>query len=115
MLLVFTSMVSARTGKEIFNNYCTTCHSPSMASVFGAPAANDKSAWEVRKELAFKRAIEKNKFNESDLIIKEREILGALLLTAKQGTPKGMPPKGTCSNCTDDELLDAIKYLSAIN
>ena len=115
VLLSFTNVLSARTGKEIFTNFCNTCHSPSMAAMFNAPAAHDKSIWDSRKELAFQRALQKNKFNDSDSSLKEQKILEALLSTAKEGTPKGMPPKGTCSNCTDDELLDAIKYLSSNN
>lgn len=115
ILLSCTNMLSARSGKEIFTNYCNTCHSPSMASMFNAPAAHDKKAWDDRKELAFKRAMEKNKFNDSDSAIKDQKIFETLLLSAKEGTPKGMPPKGTCSNCTDSELLDAIKFLSSNN
>ncbi|QQG46855.1 MAG: c-type cytochrome [Candidatus Azosocius agrarius] len=115
ILLSFTNVLSARTGNEIFTNYCNTCHSPNMAAMFGAPAAHDKNAWDIRKDLAFKRAMEKGKFNDSDVSVKEKKILEALLITAKEGTAKGMPPKGTCANCTDDELLDAIKYLSTTN
>lgn len=115
MIFNFFGVLSAKTGKEIFTNYCNTCHSPSMASMFGAPAAHDQNAWETRKNLAFQRAMEKNKFNDSDSLIKEQKILEALLVTAKEGTAKGMPPKGTCVNCTDAELLDAIKYLYSKN
>ena len=111
----FFGIVSAKTGKEIFTNYCNTCHSPTMASMFGAPPAHDQNAWEIRKSLAFQRAMEKSKFNDSDSVLKEQKIYEALLNTAKEGTVKGMPPKGTCINCTDTELLDAIKYLSSKN
>lgn len=54
VLFSFTLSVSAETGKEIFDRYCTVCHSANMASMFGAPAAHDISAWNERKENAFK-------------------------------------------------------------
>ena len=107
-----TFNVYSKEGKEIFDNYCTTCHSTSMASMFNAPAVHDLNAWSLRKEDAFKRAVEKNasiKDNEK----KEENIINELLNTAINGTAKGMPPKGTCFECTDDELKAAIKFMSS--
>jgi len=35
----------------------------------------------------------------------------ALLATVKTGIPPGMPPKGMCKRCSDQQLRDAIDYL----
>lgn len=113
-LMSFSSLSMANSGKDIFNQYCMACHSPSMASLFNSPAAHNLEAWNERKELAFERAIEKNK-NIKDLkgIEKENKSLDELLISAINGTEKGMPPKGTCSDCTDEELKSAIKFMSS--
>lgn len=112
-LLLISSLVFAKTGKEIFDSYCTTCHSPAMAPMFNAPAAHNKDAWETRKNDAFNRAVEKNSaVKKSTGSEKEDYILNELLSTAISGTVKGMPPKGTCMDCTDDELKSVIKFLS---
>lgn len=39
--------------------------------------------------------------------------LDGILKTAISGI-NAMPPKGTCSDCTDDELLGAIKSMSGL-
>lgn len=113
-LMSFSSLSMANSGKDIFNQYCMACHSPSMASLFNSPAAHNLEAWNERKELAFERAIEKNK-NIKDLkgIEKENKSLDELLISAINGTEKGMPPKGTCSDCTDEELKSAIKFMNS--
>ncbi len=104
--LFFSFSLSAENGKEIFDRYCTVCHSPSMAPMFNAPAAHDLNAWNERKELAFNRAANKN----GDV---EKISINELLETAKVGTDKGMPPKGTCSDCTDEELKSVIIFMSS--
>ncbi|HIH2762920.1 MAG TPA: c-type cytochrome [Candidatus Azoamicus sp.] len=113
-VLFFSFSLSAESGKEIFDRYCTVCHSPAMAPMFGAPAAHDLNSWNDRKKMAFERAIEKNSSiaNESG-DKKESYSMNELLETAKMGTDKGMPPKGTCSDCTDDELTSVIKFMSS--
>lgn len=114
ILLFITSVSFAKSGKEIFDNYCTTCHSPAMAPMFNAPAAHDKNVWDIRKNDAFSRAVEKNSsIKDSTGSEKEELILNELLSTAISGTIKGMPPRGTCMECTDDELKDTIKFLSS--
>lgn len=112
-LLLIASFSFAKTGKEIFDSYCTTCHSPSMAAMFNAPAAHNKDAWATRKNDAFTRAVQKNSsVKNSTGSEKEEYILNELLSTAINGTVKGMPPKGTCMECTDEELKSVIRFLS---
>lgn len=110
----FSSLLLASGGKDIFDRYCVACHSPSMAVLFNSPAAHDIDAWNNRKNLAFDRAVEKNG-NIKNLTgnDKENASLNELLISAINGTDKGMPPKGTCSDCTEKELEEAIKFMSS--
>jgi len=79
-----TKKPSGRSGKEIYAK-CQGCHN---VGVGGAPKYGDKSAWVSRIE----RGIED------------------VLVVAKKG--KGMmPPKGTCMDCTDDELKAVVQYM----
>ena len=77
--------VKARAGKEIYANTCATCHATGVA---GAPKYSNKADWSTRT----------------------KQGINGLLKVAIQG--KGaMPPRGTCSNCSDDELKGAINYI----
>lgn len=71
-----------RAGEQIYQDYCVSCHGGGWQ---GAPVTNDKRDWETR--LA----------NGAD----------ALLRNAREGI-NGMPPLGTCMDCSDDELKAAI-------
>jgi cytochrome c5 len=76
---------SAREGKEIYDTKCFTCHA---AGVAGAPKFGDKAAWAPRIETG----------------------MDAMMVTVIKG--KGaMPPKGTCMDCTDDELKATTQYM----
>jgi len=75
---------AGRSGKELYAK-CQGCHN---VGVGGAPKYGDKAAWASR----IKRGMDE------------------LLKVAKLG--KGMmPPKGTCMDCTDDELRAVIQYM----
>lgn len=75
-----------RSGETIFNTVCTACHTSGM---LGAPKKGDKAAWDERLAKG----------------------LDATLKNAISGI-RAMPPKGTCANCSDDELLGAIKFMA---
>lgn len=74
-----------RSGEEIYNKACTTCHSTGAA---GAPKQGDVAAWEPRIakgiETLYTHAI--NGFN-------------------------GMPPRGLCMDCSDDEIKATVDYM----
>ena len=75
---------SARSGKEIYTK-CQGCHN---VGIGGAPKYGDKAVWVSR----IKRGMDD------------------VLSVAKTG--KGMmPPKGTCMDCSDDELKSVIQYM----
>ncbi len=76
-------------GEQTYQRFCISCHS---SGVSGAPAVGNAQAWAPRvaqgDETMLKHTIE--------------------------GLPSaGMPPKGMCVACTDQELLDAIHYMTS--
>ncbi|GAB6042663.1 c-type cytochrome [Endothiovibrio diazotrophicus] len=76
---------AARGGEEVYNSVCHVCHATGAA---GAPKMGDTAAWAPR--------IEKG--------------IDALMHSALNGL-NAMPPRGTCGNCSDDELKGAIEYM----
>jgi len=75
-----------RSGDQVYNASCMACHAVGVAN---APKLGDKAAWESR---AAAKGID------------------GLLATAISGV-NAMPPKGTCADCSDDELKGAIEYM----
>jgi cytochrome c5 len=76
---------AARSGEEVYNSACMACHASGVA---GAPKVGDTAAWQARAEKG----------------------MDTLLHNAVNGL-NAMPPKGTCANCSDDELKAAIEYM----
>ena len=72
-------------GQKIYQQSCVACHSTGAA---GAPKTADKAAW-------------------SDRIARGND---ALFSSVKNGL-NAMPPKGSCMNCSDEELRAAIEYI----
>lgn len=74
-----------RSAEEIYKSTCHTCHD---AGVGGAPKIGDQADWKARLgkgiEQVYAHAI--NGFN-------------------------AMPPKGTCMNCSDDEIKETVDYM----
>ena len=70
---------------DIYNVSCTACHASGVA---GAPVVGDAAAWEPRIaqgiDTVYDHAI--NGFN-------------------------AMPPKGTCADCSDDEIKAVVDYM----
>lgn len=75
-----------RSGEEVYNAACVACHS---VGVLGAPKKGDKGAWDGKLAKG----------------------LDAALQNAIKGI-NAMPPKGNCLNCSDSELMAAIKYMA---
>jgi cytochrome c5 len=74
-------------GEAVYKKVCTACHATGAA---GAPLLGDKAAWEPRVGQG----------------------LDGLLAVAIAG--KGaMPPRGSCPNCSDEDLRVAIVYMLA--
>lgn len=75
---------------DVVAKHCNACHSIGLLE---APKIGDTAAWKVRAD-------------------KEGGIDG-LLAKAITGL-NAMPPKGTCSECSDDELKAAIQKMSGL-
>ncbi len=86
------SSVFARDGKQVFDTFCHVCHG--TPGIPQSPHLGDKAAWAPRIAQG----------------------MDTLFQHVKDGykSPTGiipMPPKGTCADCTDDELKAAIQYM----
>lgn len=81
-----TQASGPRDGKTVFDSYCTACHS---TGVLGAVIAFDKAAWDAKFAKGFENS----------------------LANAISGI-NAMPPRGTCADCTDEEIANAMKYMS---
>ncbi|MFL0811128.1 MAG: c-type cytochrome [Agarilytica sp.] len=74
-----------RSGQEVYDSKCATCHATGAA---GAPKLGDAAAWAPR--------IGKG--------------MDTLYTSAISGF-NGMPAKGLCFDCSDDELKASVDYL----
>ena len=75
-----------RSGEVVYNNACVACHG---AGVLGAPKMQVAVDWQPR--------LDERGFD-------------MLLENAINGY-NAMPPKGTCGDCSDDEIKAAIEYM----
>lgn len=85
-LLMAVSTAQADSVKELYDKSCTFCHASGAA---GAPVSHDEAAWEPRME------------KDMETLVKH----------AREGY-KGMPPKGMCNDCSDEEYRALIEYMS---
>jgi cytochrome c5 len=76
---------ATRSGEEVYSSACIACHASGVA---GAPKVGDTGAWQARAEKG----------------------VDALLSNAENGL-NAMPPKGTCGDCSQEELKAAINYM----
>lgn len=74
-----------RSGSDVYGTYCAACHS---SGVMGAPKTGDAVAWKARMAKGFDKTL-------------ANAISGINL----------MPAKGTCGDCSDKEISNAIKYM----
>ncbi|MDF3193451.1 MAG: cytochrome C [Gammaproteobacteria bacterium HGW-Gammaproteobacteria-13] len=80
----------ARTADDIIAKHCSACHTP---GILGAPKIGDTAAWKERAD--------------------HQGGLDGILAKAISGI-NAMPPKGTCADCSDDELREAIQKMSGL-
>jgi cytochrome c5 len=85
-LLAVNSAVQAfDAGVSVYNSKCVICHASGVA---GAPKLGDKEAWAPRIATG----------------------MDAMLANAIKGK-NAMPPRGTCTECSDADLAAAIDYM----
>lgn len=73
-------------GEGVYKQYCAVCHQGGLA---GAPKFQDKADWKPR--LANKN-------------------LDQLTASAIKGI-NAMPARGTCGDCTDEQIKEAVAYM----
>ena len=78
--------VQEHPGKEIYRKYCLACHQGGIAN---SPTYGKPEDWVERLE-------------------KGRD---AMVKSVIEGIPPGMPIKGLCTGCTDEELGHAVDYM----
>lgn len=81
------SNAAAHPGETTYTRYCFSCHA---AGIAGAPRAGDAEQWAPR-------------------LAKGPE---ALLASTIAGIAPGMPARGLCDQCSDEELTNAIDYMT---
>ena len=81
-------VVQGAGGEETYKKFCWSCHA---AGVAGAPKLGVAEDWGPRIALG----------------------LDALVANTIAGVAPGMPARGLCMNCTDDELRDAVAWMIA--
>jgi cytochrome c5 len=74
-----------RSGEEIYNSKCAGCHT---SGAMGAPKYASLEDWSTRIDLGLEK----------------------LTLSAIAGKG-GMPPRGTCMDCTDNEIKLTVQYI----
>lgn len=83
-----TAVSELERGKQIYEYHCAVCHNAGVAE---APKLGDWEAWQPRMS-------------------NTRE---QMLHTTMTGIPPGMPVKGLCMTCSEEELMAAIDFMLA--
>jgi cytochrome c5 len=84
-LLVAHTAAQATDVEGIYNTKCMACHNTGVA---GAPKLGDKDAWAPR-------------------IAAGKDAMLANAINGKNA----MPPKGTCMDCSDDDIAAVVDYM----
>jgi cytochrome c5 len=85
LLSVNSAVQAFDAGASVYNSKCIICHG---SGVVGAPKIGDKEAWAPRIATG----------------------MDAMLANVIKGK-NAMPPKGTCTECSDSDLVDAIEFM----
>lgn len=75
-----------RSGEKVYQGACFACHA---TGALNAPKKGEAASWKPRLEQG----------------------LDTLLKHAIEGI-RSMPPRGTCADCSDEEIAAAIKYMT---
>lgn len=77
-------------GKKMYHKYCMSCH---FAGISGA------------------QALQEGKYKIEDWKKSAEKGMEILLMHSVNGYNKLMPPMGTCMNCSEKDMFDAISYM----
>ena len=81
-----TAASGSRTGADVYGSYCVACHG---TGAMGAPKMGDIASWEGRLAKGMSKT----------------------LANAIRGLNE-MPMRGSCADCSDEELEAAIRYMT---
>lgn len=81
-----TGAMAERSGQEIYDGYCSSCHKTGAA---GAPKLDASDEWQSRLDDKGRDKLYENSINGFN----------------------AMPAKGTCSDCSDTEMQAAVDYM----
>ncbi len=84
-----TYTVNIENGKLTYDKICIACH---MTGVAGAAALTDKTRWD-------------------ESAAKGLDALRGIVINGNEGSYGVMSPRGTCTDCTDEDLFDALGYI----
>ena len=84
-----TEASGPRSGEEVYTAKCATCHG---AGIAGAPKVGDAGVW-------------------TDRIAQGEEKLFDHAINGFQGSAGFMPAKGGCTDCSDEEIIEAVKHM----
>ncbi|PST85389.1 cytochrome C [Photobacterium sp. NCIMB 13483] len=82
---VVVTTTPARTSQAVYDQYCASCHN---SGLMGAPKKGNADDWAAR-------------VSQGDAVLAKHAIEGF----------NAMPAKGTCMDCSDDEIIAAINYM----
>jgi cytochrome c5 len=77
-------------GQLTYQRYCFSCHASGAA---GAPRVGHVEAWALRLEKG------------EDVLIQ----------STIAGMPPGMPPRGLCMQCSDEELAATVRFMISLS
>jgi cytochrome c5 len=83
-----TDNVNLSNAEHLYNETCVVCHG---AGIGGAPKPGIKADWEFRMADGIEN----------------------LHLNAIEGMGPAMPPRGMCSDCSDNDLRAVVRYMVA--
>lgn len=86
LFIVVSMSIWAYSGEETYQKYCSVCHRDGIA---GAPKFRDKKDWQPHLD---------------------NKTIDDLVAIATKGV-NAMPAKGTCFECSDEDLKNAIQYM----
>jgi len=83
-----------------------------MAVVVGSPEVHSEKDWAPRIQKAWDAALADNPdLQNASEETKKAAIVDTFLKIVKTGTTGGMPPNGSCVQCSNEELKAAIQFM----
>lgn len=90
-MVAFGMNAQARSGEDIVNAVCKNCHMPPVAASVKSPELGNKEQW-------------------APVIAKGMPALYEVAINGSKANP-AMVARGTCADCTDDELKAAVDHM----